>query len=93
MFYLLPQGRIAPERLAAKELSVIGVVESFHHAAAPGFIGRDESRGHMVMQTDAQHNPRRLGVAVGAPEAELIIDLKKQGMPIAFQHLMRIVAT
>lgn len=79
MFCLLLQGCVTHEELPAKELSVIRVVESFHYPVAPGFANRDEYRSDAVVQTDAQYNPQGPRIAVAAPEAKFVVDLKKQG--------------
>ena len=69
------------EVLRAKEALVVGIVKSLDDAIAPRFTLRDKDDFGADMQTEPDQEAEASGVAIGAPEGELIIDLEISGDP------------
>jgi hypothetical protein len=74
---LLLQRCIAWEPLSSEELPVVRVVEVFDHPVPPGLPDGNKDRGDAIMETDAQDDPQRAGIAITSPETQIIVHLQE----------------
>jgi hypothetical protein len=76
VFRLSPELPIAPKPLPTEESSVIGIIEAFHHAIAPGFSDGDKNDLDPHQQAKSQDNPQRPRVSVTAMKAQFVVELE-----------------
>ncbi len=74
--------------LAAEEKLIVDVIEALNDPVAPGFCFRDEDRFHSEVEAQTNKQPEAVGVAVGAPEGQLIVHPEPPGdaQPLPGRH-------
>ena len=80
---------ITPEPLGTKEPAIVSVIEALHGSIAPRFSDRDKDNFDSERKTEPKDDAERTGMAIAAPKAEFVVELKEvgdaQGFPAADQ--------
>ena len=90
---LLLQSCVAREPLSSEELPVVRVVEVFDHPVPPGLADGNKDRGDAIVETETHNDPQGARIAIASRKLSSLSICINSGMPIVFQHFMRLAAT